>query len=197
MFANCFEDSCCERCVNARGARISDSRVLASCRGPRPQRVQIATALPETRGAALTPAGTAPAWDGSAASGRLYLQLDFGAGCFNKHRMRQQNVPRAAGGKVCACSGGGSARDGPGQSVSVRGGCVRGLDVSLLWVSTLSCRLGLSHLSCWRGAVPGVPGGSTQELWAQGRSRLWVIIAVFAKLGFAPLHLLIWKGFPK
>lgn len=27
--------------------------------------------------------------------------------------------------------------------------------------------------------TPGVPGGSTQELWAQGRSQVWVIIAAF------------------
>ena len=159
MFANCFEDGCCERCVDACGARASDSRRLASRRGPRPRRAQIATALPETRGAALARAGTAPEWDGSAAGRRLYLQLDFGAGCFNKHRMRQQNVPGAAGGKVCACSRGGSTQDGPGQSTSVRGGRRRGLDVSLLWVSTLSCGLGLSHPSRWRGDSAWAPGG--------------------------------------
>lgn len=140
MFANCFEDGCCERCADARSAHVSDSRVLASRRGPRPQ---IATALPETRGAALARAGMAPVWNSSAAGGRLYLQLHFGAGCFNKHGMRQQNVPGAAGGKVCACSGGGSALDGPGKSMSVRGGCRRGWDVSLRWVSTLSCSFGV------------------------------------------------------
>lgn len=156
MFANCFEDGCCERCADARSAHVSDSRVLASRRGPRPQ---IATVLPETRGAALARAGMAPVWNSSAAGGRLYLQLHFGAGCCNKHQMRQQNVPGAAGGKVCACSGGGSALDGPGKSMSVRRGCRRGWDVSLRWVSTLSCGFGLSHPSCWKGESACGPRG--------------------------------------
>lgn len=89
-------------------------------------------------------------WQHGSGVGRIYPQLDFGAGCFNEHRMRRQNAPGAAGEGV----------NGPGRGVSVPRlregfGCSRApgshpepQDVAL------------SHPTGGE-TLPGIPGGHT------------------------------------
>lgn len=69
-------------------------------------------------------------------------RLDFGAGCFNEHRMRQQNVPGAAG-----------ERRVPGPALEA---CRYVEGAGRIWIPELG--LGPSQPSRRKERVPGVPG---------------------------------------
>lgn len=102
----------------------------------------------------------APSWQHGSGVGRIYPQLDFGAGCFNEHRMRLQNCRtrpvllgkvRTAPGEACPCPG-----------------CGKGLGVPRLRVPTLSPRLWLSPTPPKGRHCPG-SREATQELRVQPR----------------------------
>lgn len=76
-------------------------------------------------------------------------RLDFGAGCFNEHRMRQQNVPGAAGEQRVPAPG--EAVLGPALEACP---CMEG--AGGIWIPELG--LGPSHPSRGKERVPGVPG---------------------------------------
>lgn len=81
--------------------------------------------------------------------GRIYPQLDFGAGCFNEHRMRRQNVPGAVGGRC----------ERP------RARRVRAQAAGGVWVFPGSHPepqvVALAHPAGGRGTLPRIPGGRT------------------------------------